>query len=80
MTQALCMEDGSLPRGLPVQNIYTELHSGSKNAAVVLRNSTAYPQTVRKKTPVVGAVAAMQLPDPPVQTSLTEASEEAHGY
>ena len=80
MTQALCMEDGSLPQGLMVQNVYTKLCSGSKNVAVVVRNSTAYPQTLRKKNPVVRAVVVMQLPDAPVQTSLTEASEEAHGY
>ena len=31
MTQVLCIEDGSLPQGLTVQNAYTELHSDSKN-------------------------------------------------
>ena len=45
MTQALCVEDGSLPQGLMVQNTYTELCSSSKNVAVVVRNSMAYPQT-----------------------------------
>ena len=35
MTQSLHMEDGSLPQGLMVQNIYTELCSGSKNVTVV---------------------------------------------
>ena len=80
MTQALCMEDGSLPQGLMVQNIYMELCSGSKNVAVVVRNSTAYPQTLRKRTPVMRAVAVTQLPDPPVLTCLTEASQESHGY
>ena len=80
MTQALCTEDGSLPQGLMVQNIYTELCSGSNNVAVVVRNSIAYPQTLRRKTPVARRVAVTWLPDPPVQTSLTEASEEAHSY
>ena len=37
MTQALYMEDGSLPQGLMVQNAYTELCSGSKNVTVVVR-------------------------------------------
>ena len=64
MTRALHAEDGSLPQGLMVKNIYTELHSGSKNVAVVVRNSKAYPQTLRKKTPVVRAVALTWLPDP----------------
>ena len=80
MTQALHVEDGSLLKGLTVQNIYMELQSGSKNVAVVVRNSMVYPQTLRKKTPVVRAVAVTWLPDPPVQTGLIEASEETHGY
>ena len=58
MTQALPAEDGSLPQGLTVQNACTGLHSGSKNVAVVVRNSMAYPQTLRKRTPVVRAVVA----------------------
>ena len=57
MTQALCAKDGSLPQGLTVQNAYMELCSGSKNVTVVVRNSTAYPWTLRKKTPVARAVA-----------------------
>ena len=52
MTQALRAEDGLLPQGLTVQNTYRELKTGSKNAVVVVRNSTAYPQTLKKKTPV----------------------------
>ena len=42
MTQALQTGDGSLPQGLTVQNTYTELRQGSKNAVMVVRNSTAY--------------------------------------
>ena len=57
MTQALYAEDGSLPQVLTVQNAYMELHSGSRNVTVVVRNSMAYPQILRKKTPVVRAVA-----------------------
>ena len=56
MTEALHAEDGSLPQGLTVQNAYMELCSGSKNVAVVVRNSMAYTQTLRKKTPVARAV------------------------
>ena len=79
MTQALCTEDGSLSQGLTVQNAYTELCSGSKNVTVVVRNSMVYPQTLQKKTPVARAVAVTQVPEPPVQTGLTEVLEEAHG-
>ena len=46
MTQALQTGDGSLLQGLTVQNTYTELRQGSKNAFVVVRNSMAYPQTL----------------------------------
>ena len=46
MTQALQTEDGSLPQGLTIQNAYTELRRGSKNVIIVVRNSTAYPQTL----------------------------------
>ena len=56
MTQALCSKDGSLPQGLTVQNAHTELRKGSKHVVIVVRNSTAYPQTLRKKTPVGRAV------------------------
>ena len=48
MTQALQAEDGSLPQGLTIQNAYTELRKGSKNTVMVVRNSTAYSQTVKK--------------------------------
>ena len=64
MTQSLCAEDGSLPQGLTVQNAYMELFDGSRNIAVVVRNSTAYPQTLRKKTPVVRVVVVTWVPEP----------------
>ena len=67
MTQALHVKDGSLLQGLTVQKAYTKLRKGSKNVVVVVRNSTAYPQTQRKKTPVVRAVEVTQVPEPLVQ-------------
>ena len=63
MTQALQTEDGPLPQGLTIQNTYTELRKGSKNVVVVVRNSMAYPQTLKKKTPVARAVAAIAVPE-----------------
>ena len=74
------MEDESLPQGLMVQNAYTELSSGSKNVAVVVRNGMAYPQPLRKKTPVARAVGVTWVPEPPVQISLTEVSEGVHSH
>ena len=70
----------SYPKSLTVQNAYMELCSGSKNITVVVRNSTTYPQTLRKKTPVVGAVMVTQIPELPVWISLTEVSKEDHGH
>ena len=42
MVEALQTQDGSLPQGLTVQNMYTELRKGSKKAVVVVWNNTAY--------------------------------------
>ena len=70
---------GSLPQALTVQNTYMDLHDGSKNVAMVVRNSMVYPQTLRKKTPVVRAVTVMWVPKPPMQTSIMEALDEAQG-
>ena len=46
MVQALYDQDGTLPPGLTVQNMYTELRKGSKKVVVVVQNHTAYPQTL----------------------------------
>ena len=78
MTQALNAEDGSLPQGLTIQNAYTKLHDGSKKVTVVVRNSMAYPQTLRKKTPVARADVATWVPEPPMQTGVMEALDEVH--
>ena len=43
MVQALYVQDGTLPPGLTVQNMYTELRKGSKKVVVVVRNHTTYP-------------------------------------
>ena len=70
------MGDGSLPQGLTVQNTYSELKKGSKNIVVVVRNSTAYPQNLKKKTPVARAVVATMVPDLPVETGQLEELDE----
>ena len=41
-------------------------------AFMVVRNSTAYPQTLWKKTPVARAVAVHPVPKPPVEAQLQE--------
>ena len=70
MTQALWNEDGSLLQGLTVQNTYTELRQGSKKAVVLIKNNTAYPQTLWKKTLVARVVVALLVPEPPMEAQL----------
>ena len=72
MVQALQTEDGSLPQGLTVQNMYTELRQGSKKAVMMVQNNTAYSQTLQKKTPVARVVAALPVPEPPEEEQLLE--------
>ena len=75
MVQALQTKDGSLPQGLTIQNTYTELRWGSKKAFMVVRNSTAYLQTLQKKTPVARAVVALPVPKPPMEAQLQGGDE-----
>ena len=70
MVQALYNQDGTLPPGLTVQNMYTELRKGSKKAVVVMQNHTAYPQTLQKKMPVARAVPVQLLTKTPEPGSL----------
>ena len=70
MVQALNSQDGALPPVLTVHNMYTELRKGSRKAVVVVRNNTAYPQTLQKKTPVARAISVLPVPKPPESESL----------
>ena len=56
--------------------MYTELRQGSKKAVMVVRNNTAYSQTLQKKTPVARAVAALPVPEPPEEVQLLEGADE----
>ena len=78
MTHALQAKDRSLPWGLTVPNMCIELKTGSKNAVVVVRNSTAYPQTLKKKIPLAQAEAATAVPELPVTINLPEGVAEPH--
>ena len=78
MVQALQAQDGSLPQGLTVQNTYTELRKGSKKTVMVVRNNTAYSQTLQEKIPVARAVAASPVPEPPEGEQLPEGADEPH--
>ena len=70
MVQALYVQDGTLLPGLTVQNMYTELRKGSKKAAVVVQNHTAYPQTLQKEMPVARAGPVQLLTKTPKPGSL----------
>ena len=79
MNKALWAEDGSLPQGLTVQSAYTQLRKGSNYTVVVVRNSTAYPQTLKKKTLVARAVAVMAVPELLAETRLPEGADRPQG-
>ena len=55
-----------------MQNVYTKLRKGSKNAVMVMRYSAAYPQTLKKKTPVARAVATTTVLELLAETRLPE--------
>ena len=75
MVQALYDQDGTLPPGLTVHNMYTELRKGSKKAVVVVQNHTAYPQTLWKKMPVARVIPVQLLPKTPKVGSLPVSDE-----
>ena len=78
MTHALCAEEGPLPQGLMIQNTYTEMHNSSRNVAIIVKNSMAYPQTQKKKIPVVRVVAVNQVSELQVWPGMIDPLDEAH--
>ena len=79
MTHFLCVEEESLPQGWMIQNAYIEMCNGSKNVAVIVINSMAYPQTLKKKIPVARAVAANQVPEPQMWPGTINTLDGAQG-
>ena len=64
MTQATYLEDrASLPNGVYVVKTYTELHNGSHNVSVVLRNLMDKPVHLAARRPVARVVAVNAIPD-----------------
>ena len=51
MVQALWTQDGSLPKGLTVQNTYTKIRKGSKKAVVVVWNQYCLPTNPPEENP-----------------------------
>ena len=79
MTQALHAKEGSLLQGLMIQNAYTKICNGSKCVTIMVRNGTAYPQTLRKKIPVARVVAANYVPEVQMQPGMMEALDGVQG-
>ena len=75
MTQALWTKDGSLPQGLTIQNVYTELQKGSRNVVLVVKNSMAYPQMLQKKALVARAVAVTMVLEIPPEIRVWEGKD-----
>ena len=64
MTQATYPEDrANLLNGVYVVKTYTELHDGSQNVSVVLRNLMGKPVHLPARRPVAQVVAANTIPD-----------------
>ena len=72
------LQDGSLLQGLAVQNTCTELRHGSKKAVMVIRNNTAYSQTLQKKNLVARAVAILPVPKLLEEEQLLEGTDESN--
>ena len=79
MTQALHAEEGSLWQGLMIQNTYNEMHNGRKSVAIVVRNGTAYPQTLKKKIPVARVLAVNHVPEVQMQPGMMESLDGVQG-
>ena len=58
--------------------MYTELRQGGKKTVVVVRNNTAYLQTLWKKTLVARVVAALPVPKPLEEEQLLEGATGPH--
>ena len=72
------LKRGHYLQGLTIQNAYTEMCNGSKNVAVIVRNSTVYPQTL-KEIPVARSVVANWVPEPQMQPGMIEVLDKAQG-
>ena len=76
MTHALHAVEGSLPQGLMIQN---EVCNGNKSVAVIVRNSMAYHQTLKKKIPVTRVVAAIWVSELQVWPGTIKTLDETQG-
>ena len=79
MTHALGKGNKPLPYGLAVQDMYTEMTTGSKRVVVVVRNMTATPIMLKKNTPVARVVANNAVPNAQVLLGMVKQLDAAQG-
>ena len=58
--------------------MYTKLRKGTNKAVMVVRNNTAYLQTLQKKVMVARVVAALPVSEPTEGEQLLEGADESH--
>ena len=78
MMHILCEGDKPLPHSLAVHNTYTEMMTGSKSIAVVVRNLTATPITLKKNAPLARVVATNAIPNMQLLLGMVEQLDTAH--
>ena len=80
MMQTLKGDDGPcLPHGLSVINTYTEVTTGSKQVAVMVKNLTAIPITIAKGVKVTQVVAVNVVPQLEVVPGTLEKLDQMQG-
>ena len=79
MTQALHADEGPLCQSLTIQNAYMEMCSGSKSITILVRNSSAYPQILRRKVLLPRVVAANWVLEPQMKPGMIETLDDAQG-
>ena len=65
-------EEPCLPHGLCLVNTYTEMTTGSKHVAIVIKNKTAVPITISKGIKIARMVAANRVPPVEVMSGTLE--------
>ena len=80
ITQALDMgEESCLPHGVSVANTYTEMTTGSKHVAIVIKNQTVTLITIGKGIKITWVVAANGKPSIEVMPGTLENLDEMQG-
>ena len=80
MAQTLEKGTGShLPHGLSIINTYTEMATGSKRVAIMVKNVTAALITIAKGVKITQAIAANAIPQVGVTSEILEKLDKMQG-